>query len=41
MKKIDLQSWKRKEHYEFFEQFDEPFFSIVATINCGESYSSM
>jgi len=39
MKKIDLQSWKRKEHYEFFEQFDEPFFSFTANVDCGDSYN--
>ena len=28
MKKLDLQNWNRKEHYEFFKNFDNPYFGI-------------
>jgi len=34
MKIIDLNTWKRKEHFEFFSKFDEPFFGIVSEIDC-------
>jgi chloramphenicol O-acetyltransferase type A len=34
MKIIDLNVWKRKEHFEFFSQFDEPFFGVVSAIDC-------
>jgi chloramphenicol O-acetyltransferase type A len=36
---IDLENWNRKEHYHFFSSFDEPFFGIVATINCTNAYN--
>ena len=29
-----MNSWKRKEHFQFFSGFDEPFFGIVAEIDC-------
>lgn len=31
---IDINSWNRKEHFEFFSAFDEPFFGITTPINC-------
>lgn len=35
MKKyIDIQNWKRKEYYEFFSKYDEPFWGIVSEIDC-------
>jgi chloramphenicol O-acetyltransferase type A len=33
-KKIELDTWKRKEHFEFFSAFDEPFLGIVSEIDC-------
>lgn len=35
---IDLATWKRKEHFEFFDQCDEPFFGITANIDCTKAY---
>ena len=37
-KKIDTSNWNRKEHFEFFSSFDEPFFSIVAEVDCSIAY---
>jgi len=34
MKILDKNSWKRKEHFNFFSQFDEPFFGVVSEIDC-------
>lgn len=31
---VDLASWNRREHFEFFSRFEEPFFGLVANINC-------
>lgn len=31
---IDINSWNRKEHFEFFSAFDEPFFGITTPVNC-------
>lgn len=38
MKTIDINSWKRKEHFDFFSKFDEPFFGIVSEIDCTIAY---
>ncbi len=31
---IDLQSWKRKQHFDFFSKYDEPFWGVVSEIDC-------
>lgn len=31
---IDINTWNRKEHFEFFSAFDEPFFGITTPIDC-------
>ncbi|NML64645.1 chloramphenicol acetyltransferase [Hymenobacter sp. RP-2-7] len=31
---IDLATWNRREHFEFFSQFDEPFHGLVANVDC-------
>ena len=38
MKIVEINSWKRKEHYNFFSKFDEPFFGIVSEIDCTIAY---
>jgi chloramphenicol O-acetyltransferase type A len=37
LKKIDLNSYPRKEHFEFFRQFDEPFFGLTVEVDCGKT----
>lgn len=37
-KKLDLNQWNRKEHFEFFNSFDEPYFGLVANIDCKTAY---
>lgn len=37
-KYIDVNTWKRKEHYDFFSKYDEPFWGIVSEIDCTEAY---
>lgn len=32
---INRDSWKRSEHFDFFNQFSEPFFSVCAEIDCS------
>ncbi|MET4138294.1 CatA-like O-acetyltransferase [Pedobacter sp. UYP1] len=36
--KIDLANWKRKDHYNFFRKFDQPFFGISTELNCTLAY---
>jgi chloramphenicol O-acetyltransferase type A len=38
-KLLDISNWNRREHFEFFSKFDEPFFGIVAEIDCTNAYS--
>jgi chloramphenicol O-acetyltransferase type A len=38
MRKIAIYSWKRKEHYEFFKKFDNPFFGIVTEVDCTKTF---
>ena len=40
MKKIDLSSWKRKEHFEFFSKMDSSNFGIVTEVDCDECYKN-
>jgi len=37
-KNIDYTNWIRKEHYEWFKNFDEPFFGIVSEVDCSLAY---
>ena len=39
MKKLDFENWNRKEHFEFFSPFDEPFFGVVSEVDCTKAYS--
>lgn len=35
---ISLENWKRKEYYDFFSNYDNPFFSIVSEIDCTSDF---
>lgn len=35
---IDLSTWKRREHYEVFKNFDEPLFGITVRVECSAAY---
>jgi len=39
MKIIDLASWSRREHFEFFSTFDDPTFGIVSEVDCSNAYA--
>jgi chloramphenicol O-acetyltransferase type A len=36
---IDLSTWPRREHFSFFSKFDEPFFGLVADVDCTHAYA--
>lgn len=38
MRKIEIENWDRKEHYEFFKQFSNPFFGIVTEVDCTKAF---
>ena len=31
---VDIHTWARRPHYEFFKTFDDPFFSLTAGVDC-------
>ncbi len=36
---IDLKNWKRREHFELFRQYEEPFWGIVAEVDCTQAFA--
>lgn len=38
MKYIDIENWKRKDHYNYFKQFDYPHFNICANLDITRFY---
>ena len=36
--KIDINAWLRKDHFNFFNTFDEPFFGLTVEIDCTATY---
>jgi chloramphenicol O-acetyltransferase type A len=37
-RKLNLENWSRKEHFEFFRKFEEPFFGVTVDIDCSKAY---
>ncbi|HUR10501.1 MAG TPA: CatA-like O-acetyltransferase, partial [Flavitalea sp.] len=37
-KKLELDTWARRDHYHFFRQFEEPFFGVTVQIDCTNAY---
>jgi len=35
---INLETWPRRAHFEFFKSFEEPFFGITANVECSKAY---
>jgi len=40
MKKIDINNWNRKEHFNFFSKMVSPFFGIVTELDCTLCYEN-
>lgn len=36
--KLELENWSRKEHFEFFRKFEEPFFGVTVDVDCSKAY---
>lgn len=36
---LDLSTWNRKEHFEFFCKFEEPFFGTTIQLDCTKAYT--
>jgi len=37
-KKLDIKSWNRKDHFNFFRSYDNPFFNICSELNVQKLY---
>jgi len=37
--KINIEQWERKALYNFFSQFEEPFFGLTVRIDCTKAYN--
>ncbi len=38
MKELDVATWNRKEHFEFFKQFSDPYFGVTVDVNVTKAY---
>jgi|SRR5690606_30399861 len=38
MKQIDIESWNRKEHFEFFSSMASPYFGFTTEVDCTRAY---
>jgi chloramphenicol O-acetyltransferase type A len=36
--KLDIQNWARKDHYNYFGSFDDPYFGVVVNVDCTAAY---
>ncbi len=36
---INIETWNRKDHYELFSKFSEPFCGICTNVDCTKAYS--
>jgi len=36
--KLDIETWARKEHFNFFKTFDEPFYGVCVSVDCTAAY---
>jgi chloramphenicol O-acetyltransferase type A len=37
--KVDLDSWVRRAHFEFFRTFDEPYYGVCVRVDCTKAYA--
>ncbi|MCR8558075.1 chloramphenicol acetyltransferase [Mucilaginibacter sp. BJC16-A38] len=36
--KLDLETWARREHFNLFSKFDEPFYGVCVRVDCTAAY---
>jgi chloramphenicol O-acetyltransferase type A len=39
VKKLNLDTWNRRDQFRFFKQFEEPFFGITTDVDCTKAYT--
>ncbi|QNF31992.1 chloramphenicol acetyltransferase [Adhaeribacter swui] len=40
-KELAVATWNRKEHFQFFSRFEEPFFSLVTNVDATAAYKKV
>ncbi|MCO5234191.1 MAG: chloramphenicol acetyltransferase [Chitinophagales bacterium] len=35
---VDINKWKRREHFYFFSKFEEPFFGVTVQVDCTQAF---
>ncbi|MGE0076444.1 MAG: CatA-like O-acetyltransferase [Bacteroidales bacterium] len=35
---LDIENWERRDHFNFFRKFEEPFWGVTVEINCTLAY---
>lgn len=38
-KQLDITHWPRKDHFNFFRKFEEPFFGVTIQVDCTAAYA--
>jgi chloramphenicol O-acetyltransferase type A len=38
-RKLDLETWVRRPHFEFFNAFEEPYYGVCVSVDCTIAYS--
>jgi chloramphenicol O-acetyltransferase type A len=36
--KLNIETWNRREHFEFFKTFDQPYYGITVQLDCTHAY---
>ena len=39
-KRLDLTNWDRRDHFNFFNAFEEPFFGVTIELDCTKAYQT-
>ncbi len=39
MEWLNIDTWNRKEHFNFFKTFEEPFFGVCVNVDCTDTYN--
>jgi chloramphenicol O-acetyltransferase type A len=37
--KLNLDTWERKEHFNFFRTFEEPYYGVTVNVDCTTAYN--
>ena len=37
-RQVNLETWNRREHFNFFKQFDDPYYGVCVNVDCTNAY---